>query len=200
MSRLYRKLGRACCSLMLGLLIFQGCNSTKRGKWKLVHQEGFPHSAEVEAIAFNNNQEGWALNWAELDKVYDAGKTWTPVLTNLSGERAFYSFIFTTAKVGFVVGTQQKGNGHSILILQTSDGGLSWREKSTNARTESDRYKTLQLNSISFCGENSGWAAGSDLVLHTADSGQTWQTQQINVNGDDRLFSIAARAPNVLGS
>lgn len=193
MSRLYQKLNPRVWYLLFGLFIFQGCNTTNRGKWEIVHEEGFSHAAAMEAIFFDSQEEGWALNWAQLDRIQDKGKTRTPVLKSINGEKAFYGFTFRTAKDGFVVGTQQKGDEHSVLILQTTDGGLSWQERSTNARTEPDRQKTLQLNSVGFCGEKTGWAAG-DLILHTVDSGQTWQTQS-DAPGGERVFSLACSSP-----
>jgi photosystem II stability/assembly factor-like uncharacterized protein len=181
--------------LLLALLLFQGCSSTKRGRWELVHFENYPHAAAVDSIVFDSSEEGWALTWAELYRVHDKGKTWTSVLTNLNGERAFYSFVLRTPKIGFVVGTQKKGDGHTVLILQTSDGGKTWQDRPANVKPESDFNKAPALHGVAFCGENSGWAVGNHLILHSVDGGQTWQTQQSNVNSDDKLFSVACVNP-----
>jgi photosystem II stability/assembly factor-like uncharacterized protein len=181
--------------VLLAGLIFLGCNSSNRGKWELIHNENFPHAAALGPIVFNDNDEGWALTWAELDKLHDKGKTWTPVLTNVNADRAFYSFTFTTPKVGFVVGTQKNRDGHTVLILQTSDGGETWQDRPADVKPESDFNKAPALQSIAFCGEKSGWAVGEHLILHTIDGGQTWQTQQSNVISDDRLFTVACASP-----
>jgi hypothetical protein len=179
MSCLCQQLHGTCVrALLLALLLSQGCNLTKPGKWELVHYENFPHAAGIDPILFDGNEEGWALTSAELDRVHDKGKTWTSVLTNLNGERAFYSFTFVTEKVGFVVGSQKKGDGYTVLVLQTSDGGETWQERQSNVKSESDLYKAPALQSINFCGDKNGWAVGGNLILHTSDGGQTWQTQQ----------------------
>jgi photosystem II stability/assembly factor-like uncharacterized protein len=192
----YQKLRRECAYLVLFAgFVCLSCSPTNSGKWELVHSASFSEAAALDPIVFNDNDEGWALTWAELDKLHDNGKKWTPVLTNVNADRAFYSFTFRTAKAGFVVGTQKKGDGYTVLILQTSDGGETWQERQTNVRPESDRFKGPALQSISFCGEKNGWAVGEHLILHTIDGGQTWQTQQSNVNGDDRLFTVACASP-----
>lgn len=177
--------------LISSILVFFNCSSSKPDRWQLVHQAGSVEAAGVGPIEFNQNGEGWGLTWANLYKLSENGRLWNSVLSNESSEKAFYSFAFTTPTVGFVVGAQKKGDTYSVLILQTSDGGVSWQERATNARTESDRKSAPQLNSVVFCGKDTGWAAGEDVMLHTIDSGETWQTQQVNVQGGGRLFSIA---------
>jgi photosystem II stability/assembly factor-like uncharacterized protein len=197
MSLMYQELkqGYVWAILLLGLICV-GCNPSNRGKWELIHTEGFPHAAALDPIVFDKNEDGWALGGgAELDKLQNNGKTWIPVLTNLNGERALYSFVFRTAEVGFVVGTQKQSDGHTVLILQTSDGGETWHERTANVKPESDRYKAPTLQSITFCGDKSGWAVGEHLIIHTIDAGQTWQTQQSNLDGDDRLFTVACASP-----
>jgi photosystem II stability/assembly factor-like uncharacterized protein len=196
MNRKYENLVRKCgfVVLLTGLLL-PGCSSNKRGKWELIHKENFPHAAAVDPIVFFSNEEGWALTWAELDKLRDRGRTWTPVLTNADSVRAFYSFTFRTSKTGFVVGTQKKRDGHTVLILETSDGGETWQERSANVKSEPDLYKAPALQGITFCGDKAGWAVGEQLILHTIDAGQTWQTQQSNLTGDDRLITVACTSP-----
>jgi photosystem II stability/assembly factor-like uncharacterized protein len=198
MKLIYQDLKQGCCCAVLLLgLICVGCGPSNRGKWELIHNENFPHAAAFDPIFFNDKGEGWVLAWAELDKVRDKGKTWTPVLTNQNGDsgKAFYSFTFRTAKVGFVVGTQKKGAGYTVLILQTSDGGETWQDRPADVKPESDFNKAPRLQGVTFCGDKSGWAVGEHLILHTIDGGQTWQTQQSNVNGNDRLFTVACASP-----
>jgi photosystem II stability/assembly factor-like uncharacterized protein len=179
----------SCCVFVVAL-IFLGCDTSNRNKWELVHNENSAHAAGVGPILFGDNEEGWALTWAELFRLRDKGRTWEPVFKNPNAERGLYSFTFITARVGFVVGTQKKGDAFTVLILQTSDGGKTWEERPTNVLGVEDRHKAPALQGVAFCGEKSGWAVGEDLILHTKDSGQTWQTQRSNVNGN-RLFTVA---------
>ena len=181
--------------ILLSGLVFLSCNATKRGKWQLVHEYNSAHAAPIDPVFFDNNGEGWVLTWGEVYKVRAQGRTWTPVLTSVDAERAFYSLTFRTAEIGFVVGTQKKSDGHTVMILQTSDGGRTWQDRTTDIRPETDWRRAPALHSITFCGDTNGWAVGGNLILHTIDGGQTWQTQQSNVNGDDRLFTVACASP-----
>jgi photosystem II stability/assembly factor-like uncharacterized protein len=177
--------------ILLSGLVFLSCNATKRDKWQLVHEYNSAHAAPVDSVFFNNNSEGWALTWGELYKVRDQGRTWTPVLTSVDAERAFYSLTFRTAQIGFVVGTQKRDKSHNVLILETSDGGQTWQDRTTDVRPETGWRNAPALQSITFCGDKNGWAVGGNLILHTIDGGQTWQTQQSNLQDDDRLFGVA---------
>jgi len=178
---------------LVAALVFLGCNGSDRGKWELIHSEGSPHAASVGPILFDSEEKGWTLTWAQLSRVRDQGRTWTPVLTNQNGQRAFYSFTFKNSMSGVVVGTQRKGDAYTVLILHTSDGGVNWEESATDVKAESDRDKRPALFSVSFCGEKSGWAVGENLILHTVDGGLTWQTQRIEVNGE-RLSTVGCNS------
>lgn len=193
----YQKLGvrHVCLVLVIGFFCLS-CNSRNQGKWVLITSASSSEAAALDPIVFDQNGDGWALGGgAELDKVQRNGKIWKPLLTNLNGERALYSFTLRTSKVGFVVGTQKRGDVYTVLILQTSDGGDTWHERPTDVKPESDRYTAPRLHSIAFCGDKSGWAVGEHLILHTIDAGQTWQAQQSNVDGNDRLFTVACVSP-----
>jgi photosystem II stability/assembly factor-like uncharacterized protein len=174
----------------LAALITLGCPRSKGGSWKLIHYENLSHAAALERIIFDEKENGWVLTWAELSRVSDHGKTWTPVLTNQNGQRTFYSFVFTSPTTGVVVGTQKKPDGYNILILQTSDGGKKWEERSADVKGETDRDKSPALQSIAFCDGKNGWAVGEHLILHTNDGGLTWLTQPAKLTGE-RLFTVA---------
>jgi photosystem II stability/assembly factor-like uncharacterized protein len=188
----YRKrtlsINRAYFLLLFVLLV--GCGPTDRGKWELVQSSGLSHAANVGPLLFADNGDGWALTWASLLKVRDKGRTWVPVLSNDNGRRAFYSFTFTTPKIGVVVGTQKKDQDNEVLILQSVDGGESWHERLPTPSLQRHRNMTPSLFSVSFCDEKTGWAVGNDLILHTLDGGESWETQQVEVN-NERLFSVA---------
>lgn len=193
MSEFYfmkRRLRSARAAFLLVFIVLIGCSPANRGGWELIQSSSFAHAANVGPIVFADSGDGWALTWASLLRVRDKGRTLVPVLSNNNGQRAFYSFTFTTLTTGVVVGTQRRDSESEVLILQTLDGGETWNERLTNAPPERLRNKTPSLLSVSFCDEKNGWAAGDDLIVHTLDGGQTWDTHQVNVN-NERLFSIA---------
>ena len=64
---------------------------------------------------------------------------------------------------GFLVGTDR-------LILETNDGGVSWKERNLDIPSEGN----FRLISIDFK-DQEGWIAGQPgLILHTNDGGKTW--------------------------
>ena len=70
---------------------------------------------------------------------------------------------FTDANHGFLVGSNR-------MILETSDGGSSWSERSLDLPEE----ENFRLISIDFDGQD-GWIAGQPgLLMHTTDGGNNW--------------------------
>ena len=174
---------------LLCLQFFQSCEIGQHGSWKVVHSDNRVHAQGVKPIVFDSDKQGWALTLANLYRVRDGGRDWTPTFKN-DGEKTFYSFTFATPKSGLVVGTQRIGSFYNVLILKTTDGGESWQEGLTNVESEQDRHRAPLLFSVTMCGETSGWAVGDDLILHTKDSGGTWERQQSNVPGES-IYSVA---------
>lgn len=181
---------QAVWSLLVCLQVFQSCSVGQRGHWKLVHSDNRPHAQGVKPIVFESDKEGWVLTPADLYRVRDSGRDWTPIFENDDGQRTFYSFTFPTPKSGVVVGTQRIGSFHNVLILKTTDGGESWQQGITNVASEQDRHRAPLLFSVTLCGETGGWAVGEDLILYTKNSGQTWERQQSDFPGES-LYSIA---------
>jgi photosystem II stability/assembly factor-like uncharacterized protein len=163
-------------------LLFSGCSSSSTAEWVVRHKGEVPHSPAVTSVFFLDENQGWALTWAELFKVRDHGTTWDPILTNDGGHRAFYSLTFMSASTGIIVGTQEKEKAYTVLILKTSDGGDNWQEAVTDVRLEVDRDKRPSINSVAFCDARNGWAVGPNLILHTIDGGAHWVTQRRNAD------------------
>jgi photosystem II stability/assembly factor-like uncharacterized protein len=89
----------------------------------------------------------------------------------------FYDVVALTPERALVIGYGGK-------ILETEDGGSSWRQLESGTRDHG-------LYSIVLVDGTHGWISGQDgLILHTADGGKSWQRQN---SGTDRyLFSVTA--------
>jgi len=77
----------------------------------------------------------------------------------------------TLLDVGFT-GDSQHGwlVGKAATLLETTDGGDTWQERSLNLDGEN-----YNLTSVSFSGDE-GWIVGQPAVLlHTTDAGKTWK-------------------------
>lgn len=104
---------------------------------------------------------------AALTSVTHAQQTWQPLPTGVSD--AIYGMHFRDADNGAAVGW---GVSKSAVILQTADGGATWRSSIAVPR--------CFLFSIVFVDSQLGVAVGQDrnvqkgLVLRTTDGGQTW--------------------------
>ncbi|KAG2502060.1 hypothetical protein HYH03_000554 [Edaphochlamys debaryana] len=73
---------------------------------------------------------------------------------------------FTDDKHGFLLGTRQ-------TLLETSDGGKTWKSRSIEAA--GDEGFNYRFNSISFNG-NEGWIVGKPaILLHSNDAGASWE-------------------------
>ena len=134
-----------------------------------------------------------ALTPLQFLQTIDGGKTWTAELEHDGTEKTFDSFTFINSYTGFIVGKHQNGT-HSIpMILRTDNGGKDWQESLINIGQPSTKAD-LRLNSISFCNAKSGWAVGTGLILHTDDSGVTWESQRTGI-GKEVFFGISCISP-----
>lgn len=80
---------------------------------------------------------------------------------------------FINADSGYVSGNR--------TLLQTTNGGRSWRE------TQMDRY----ISSMHFLALDTGFVC-SKQVMHTTDGGKSWDTLYRGVNGD-WMYSVISR-------
>ncbi len=119
-------------------------------------------------LFFVDDQKGWAVVgiWF-LFHTEDGGKTWTDQLMTGPMTYSFSHLFFTDSKRGCATGT---------TIICTEDG-KTWRELlgvKPGDTTEIDGFSIIPKG-ISFVGDATGWAVGSDgLIMKTEDGGKTW--------------------------
>jgi len=181
--------GKCWLSSMLTIFLL-GWSACSTGKWELVSTDHISDGVPIESLTFSKDGQGWSLTPGELLR-FTKGN-WTTVLSNQNNERVFYSFVFSSDLHGIVVGGQKKNGLYTVLILQTTDGGVTWQERPTDVKGDPDIHNMSLLQSISLCG-TSGWAVGQNLILHTSDDGQTWQRQRWNTGKegvDTRLGTV----------
>lgn len=69
--------------------------------------------------------------------------------------------------------------GAGATLLQTIDGGETWREQKVAG------VENVRLNAITFAGEQHGWAVGAGgLIISTKNGGRTWQAQTAPTGAD----------------
>jgi photosystem II stability/assembly factor-like uncharacterized protein len=91
---------------------------------------------------------------------------------------------------GVLLGVGRAGNrmvavGDRGIILLSDDQGATWREVPTG--------KPELLTSVLFTTPREGWVVGQDsTILHTADAGEHWTSQNKDDGNDQALFSIAS--------
>jgi photosystem II stability/assembly factor-like uncharacterized protein len=164
-----------------------GCSGFAPAKWEKVTESTNPHVTPFLSVFFFDSSDGIAITPGSLQRTNNGGKSWTPLISEDS-EKAFHALTFTTPSTGFVVGLQKKTNGYAPMILRTEDGARTWQESLINVPTRTTDVKP-RLQSVGFCDQHIGWATGSDLIVHTGNGGQTWETQRLGI--DEGLFGIA---------
>jgi photosystem II stability/assembly factor-like uncharacterized protein len=110
----------------------------------------------------------------------DGGVTWK-IDSSITGEHMDFNDVWFVDRMhGWLAGYQVVVAGESSrpLLLETTDGGESWREVSINT--------DIRLSSVCFVGDD-GWVTGSrrivnvgsirleGVLLHTPDGGKTWE-------------------------
>jgi photosystem II stability/assembly factor-like uncharacterized protein len=127
------------------------------------------------SICFINRDTGWVAGggYGTVYKTQNGGANWVKIQTeaNYNGVSDIY---FINSKIGYATGTEAGWGGtENGVLLNTSDGGETWRVK-----------KTDNLYSISFVNSNTGWILGKvgdneSLLYFTNDGGLNWESKII---------------------
>ena len=103
---------------------------------------------------------------------------WEPITLDTDANPLDIGFV--DSQNGFLIGTDR-------LILETNDGGSTWKERLLDIPSEGN----FRMISIDFL-ENEGWIAGQPgLILHTNDGGKNWNRLDLGskLPGDPYLIT-----------
>lgn len=99
------------------------------------------------------------------------GRYWSGGSTPVSmGE--LYGLDFVDAQTGWAVGYDQETSVG--MILHTTDAGGAWEQQQSNM--------TGAIRAVDFLDEDIGWAISSDTILHTADGGEHWVPESVDIS------------------
>lgn len=142
--------------------------------------EGKP---ELSSLRFADKKNGWIVGFINRnDRVAgslvlhssDGGAIWRRVRAPTNPNVELIHVDFVDDENGWIVGT----NG---TILNTTDGGESWRTQNSGT--------TSTIQHVDFKNEKLGWAVGEKgLILRTEDGGATWR--KVNSNVARTLLSV----------
>ena len=143
----------------------------------------------LKSIYFIDNLVGFAAGHSGgIVKTIDGGVSWTQQHSGI--EVPLFSIFFIDKKLGFIVGGNSGCNGSGCIpiggvILRTENGGEIWDN------LELKISEKIELKSIQFIDENTGFAVGGSVILKTIDGGITWAETKIeNLNGTLQEISM----------
>jgi len=133
--------------------------SSLQAQWQ--EQLDINFSAYFKRIHFIDENYGWAQATGPYFYTTDGGENWHQKYSSMGND-----IVFVNTNTGFLAAN----NG---IIRKTIDGGNTWIDITTPT--------PYDIEKLFFIDENNGWALGCDegKVLHTSDSGDTWEFQQV---------------------
>jgi photosystem II stability/assembly factor-like uncharacterized protein len=144
------------------------------GDWELLTP---PTDKALTGVYFVSPSEGWVCG---TDGVIlhstDGGITWEEQDSNF--DLSFFEIEFENNQVGYAVGRLGE-------VRATTDGGETWVRKITPYSDPTGPMDTVALVNLEFISEYEGWVVGNkfDVILYTADGGDTWDVQRYETNG-----------------
>ena len=157
--------------LLNTLLVFISTFSIAQGNWKLCHTP--TTIRRVDDIFMTDTRIGYAVNGDGLImKTTDGGHNWI----SLNKDTSIYcrSVEFVSAQKGFV-GAFPNYSATANILRMTTDGGLSWIDKSplldARARKGICGLCAADSNTIYGCGN---WYQDSAYIVKSIDGGASW--------------------------
>ncbi|MBL8006913.1 MAG: T9SS type A sorting domain-containing protein, partial [Ignavibacteria bacterium] len=137
---------------------------------------------------FSDKNTGWAVgggigNMGLLYKTADGGVSWNTIYQNSGYLRSVY---FADNNTGWTTGSRFDYNWGTIYarILKTKNGGVTWTDQ-----LGSMDLPYVDLNSVYFIDNNTGWVSGSGgYILRTTNGGTDWG--YLHSGTSSNLYSI----------
>jgi photosystem II stability/assembly factor-like uncharacterized protein len=162
-----------------------------------------PQGLDLSSIRFADPAHGFAVgDFPFILSTSDAGASWTPLsIQGVVPAARLTSLSFFDSTHGWVCGTVPgERDAYDVVqpdrafVAATADGGLTWSVQGS--------WPKCGLEEIDFSSDLNGWTVGSrwsdehrqwiPAVLHTADGGQSWQTQEAIARGATSLSRVDA--------
>lgn len=147
----------------------------------------------INDIYFRGSDKGYVLAGDRIFSSTDGGATWREDRIFRAGEFGkatpdLWSIRFSDKKRGFVVGSVSQGdNVVDSLLIQTTDGGTTWRRVYVPTKNE--------LLHVDFANEDRGWIVGDNgTILTTDDGGLTWRLRETKTTA--KLFHVDFKNSN----
>ena len=125
--------------------------------------------ADLEAVSFSDENNGWAVGYDTIIHTTNGGDTWFAQDDGIYYNQGYNAVDFVDSQTGWAAGS---------LIIKTTDGGTTWTEQYD---------PSYSIYAIQFLDSNNGWAAGGRydtynsiyyrIILKTSDGGDNWTTQ-----------------------
>lgn len=121
------------------------------------------NNANCRKILFYNDDTGYILAGAAIEKTTDGGGNWTIIYTGVNNLQDLY---FWDADNGIAVGNEG-------LILKTTDGGDTWVQTGSEVTTHN-------ITGVIWITENIILAiAGNNTLLTSVNAGDTWISEEL---------------------
>lgn len=141
-----------------------------------------PYGGQKTGISFLDAQTGWvtgsyaAPGYPLLFRTRDGGQTWYPQTLKLAPSETATQLALTaphffSMKDGILPVSASSGNGTSVMVYTTHDGGNSWQGTTPIAASAS---------LTNFVDTNSGWTSDGTHLARTSTGGQQWKRLETN--------------------
>ncbi|MBI3258405.1 MAG: hypothetical protein HYZ54_02825 [Ignavibacteriae bacterium] len=139
----------------------------------------------LTSIFFVNENIGYIGGYdGAMYKTTNGGNSWITLKTNTL--LPLFDIYFLNVNEGFAVGGQDACSGtgcipEGAIIIHTSDGGQNWN------RVPLSLSQKIELNSVYFANNSTGFAVGGKSFLSTKDKGVTWHETKLEYTGGQML-------------
>ncbi len=140
--------------------------------WQFLYQFW---DSPIYNLNFINENTGFVSSDSGIYKTTNAGQSFARKIY-LAPSTRIESFQFINDMTGWAA----SGYGGLGVLLKTTDRGETWKQ---SANTDN-----LQLNSVFFINENTGWICGNNEVIIKTTTGGTIGIQQISTTVPDKFY------------